>query len=360
MIEFTRYLYLKKHVYTAFIAAVLTKNKDEALFWIFELYHSGYRSDAMSALWCTYYGFYASQNALLEAYMKKKLPKEPKYEEDIHFMITFVSNLMIRNYNIDVFLLSGVANKTEEDEDTKTATLMERLESRDYESLAYYMNTIYQDKKKLTSATKTLKEYFEKQVLKKVPAFTGKCDDVCDIVIILARIMSCFMQLDETDNKKKKNLYVSADENIAKNYETIEVSEEDPRPDKLFQKLVKYSPNNLELLSVFCPSQPEILPEYQSNWVKYGYQYTPIWKERIEAYGGVFNEEKDCIEWEDDEKEEDFYSQYGYDIDEQPVEVQNKNIPLYDKRMSLEEFYNKYRKNGLYVTCTEMLEALTD
>jgi hypothetical protein len=62
---------------------------------------------------------------------------------------------------------------------------------------------------------------------------------------------------------------------------------------------------------------------WRENWLYYSAK-TPIWKERIEQYKGIIDEELKRIYFEDDELEEDFYNTYGYEPDEQPIEIQNR------------------------------------
>lgn len=363
MLEFTRYLYLKEHVKTAFIGSMLLKQKNEALFWAFELYHSGFRDDTFSIIWKTYYGFYASQNPLLEAYMKKKMLKDPTPKDDVYFIVSFISNMLIRSFNLDVFMLSGVVVKTEEDDDAKMVTLLEALETRNYESVAYYMNRVHKNKKDMADAAKTLKGFFETQGCAKtlVQTFTGKCENVNEIVIIIARIMACFMQIENKHIPPKKHLYVVVDDNITKEYDTMEVCDDNQSPAKLFPTLVKYSVHCSGILTAFFPCcSQDIVDEYRNNWHIWGYLYTPIWKERIASLGGAYNEETGRMQWDNLDDEERFYAHYWYDTDEQPREVWTKNIPMYESRMSLTEFYNTYKKNSLYVPCKEMLEALVD
>ena len=52
-IIFTRYLYLKDEVEIALLASLLNK-KDDALFWAFELYFSGFESELIEILWKIY------------------------------------------------------------------------------------------------------------------------------------------------------------------------------------------------------------------------------------------------------------------------------------------------------------------
>ena len=61
------------------------------------------------------------------------------------------------------------------------------------------------------------------------------------------------------------------------------------------------------------------------HWEYYAYR-SPIWKERIERYKGYPNHKKKMILFLNDMYEREFYDKYGYEPDEQPLEVQKKII----------------------------------
>ena len=79
---FTRYLYLKDDVEISLLSSLLHKQREggKAMFWGYELYHSGFIDDVLVVLWRAYYECYAMLNPTFESYMKKK-QNELKREE---------------------------------------------------------------------------------------------------------------------------------------------------------------------------------------------------------------------------------------------------------------------------------------
>ena len=356
MIEFTRYLYIKQDVETALIGSLLNKDKDLALFWAFELFHSGFTQGALLVLWNAYYGFYATESPAMEAYMKKREATMDPEE----FIVTFVSNLVIRPSNTDVFFLSGAAQKTEEDDDYVEWDLTKRLEEKNYEAIAHALVSMSKEKSKLTKAKKQLSTYFESKGMKR-PTFAVTCDHVAPSLILIARTMTYYAQLAKSTNEKKKNLYVVAGEGTSSEFRTIEVNYPDEKPPKLFPKLAKHSPETNGILSVFMPSHSnETLDTYRGKWIIDAYHTTPIWRKRVEEYGGKYSKDDGDIVWDNVDNEEEFWERYYYDTDEQPMEIQRKNIPSYNARMTMQQFCDTYKKSGLYTPCPELLEALTD
>ena len=102
---FTRYLYLKDEVRTALLLSILNKSED-AIFWAYELYYSGYKNELFAFIWQIYYDFFATLNPSFAAYLSKKLSS--KIIED-RLVSSIVQNLLIRSFNTDVFLLRTIS-----------------------------------------------------------------------------------------------------------------------------------------------------------------------------------------------------------------------------------------------------------
>jgi hypothetical protein len=72
---FTRYLYIKDDVKTALLISILNKS-DDAIFWAYELYYSGYKNELYAFIWQIYYDFFATLNPSFAVYLSKKLNQE--------------------------------------------------------------------------------------------------------------------------------------------------------------------------------------------------------------------------------------------------------------------------------------------
>ena len=94
---FTRYLYNKEHVEFSLLDALCERNREEALFWAYELYHSGFK-DEVSAL-------VAEQVSCpkLRAYFEKL----PDLESDELIVGTIIENLLNKNTKIRIKLKSA-------------------------------------------------------------------------------------------------------------------------------------------------------------------------------------------------------------------------------------------------------------
>ena len=60
--------------------------------------------------------------------------------------------------------------------------------------------------------------------------------------------------------------------------------------------------------------------DYLHHWLYYA-SFSRVWKERIRNHGGTVNHTIRMVEFPTDETMEDFYDRYGYEPDEQPLEI---------------------------------------
>lgn len=101
--------------------------------------------------------------------------------------------------------------------------------------------------------------------------------------------------------------------------------------------------NNLDEL--FKTSYSDITEQYRLHWLYYSYD-CPLWKCRIHKLSGKKNEINKKVEFDDSDKEEEFYKLYNYEPDEQTLELQQKCIGnSCIKQLSIKEFSIKYGGN---------------
>jgi hypothetical protein len=62
---------------------------------------------------------------------------------------------------------------------------------------------------------------------------------------------------------------------------------------------------------------------YKEYWLYYASR-SPIWQERILEHGGVIDELTCKITFQYESREDQFYEKYGYEPDEQSVDIQQK------------------------------------
>jgi hypothetical protein len=116
---------------------------------------------------------------------------------------------------------------------------------------------------------------------------------------------------DSVESKPKKRLFVLFQD--AEKYQTIK----DELPRKILARACIYS--------TIKRNDSMIANKWRNHWLYYAW-FSPIWKWRIEQYGGNPNHEINDIRFHTIELEEEFYDAYWYEPDEQTRELQEKMV----------------------------------
>lgn len=356
---FTRYLYLKDEVEIALMLSLLNKKEDEALFWAYELYYSGFIDDLIQLIFKIYYDFYACINASFEAFLIKKV-REIK-ESIIDFkknIAIIINNLLIRPINMDVFLLRLIYTvniNTNEELYIKNDKniLLDLLVREKYENISQYIfkdSELESESKNYVEIQNTILDYFNSKGLKLNKEKIWKDFNITIITyqniphILMSKIMHYYNAL--KNKKMGKSMYMMIEEEELKKYETKNI---EPAY-KLLPLVTKYSTNDTSDLNLFKLERYEytIKNEYYYNWLYYA-SFSPLWKYRIEKYGGIFDDDEKKVVFNDDDSMELFYENYGYEPDEQKKETQEKNIPEIKNDVTWQSFIEKYKTHkGLY------------
>ena len=110
---FTRYLYVKDEVRVALLVSILNKS-DDAIFWAYELYYSGFKNELLGLIWKIYYDFFATLNPTFEQYLMKKHREILESELDQEKLVSsIIQDLLFRPFNADVFLLRNISENFE-------------------------------------------------------------------------------------------------------------------------------------------------------------------------------------------------------------------------------------------------------
>lgn len=355
---FTRYLYLKDEVEISLTTSILEK-KEEAVFWAYELYYSGYRNETFILLWKIYYYFFATLNPGFETYFMKK--HKEWYDESSsssssiydYYISVIVNNLITRPFNLDVFFLHKINTHLElEEEEEEKKELGDLLTNSNYLDISKYILTTPNPTDKTVntimnhfSQTKKINEYY-----KIIKFLEGKVDPH---IILISRVMML------STNKKGRSLYVTVEPEDVVMYETIITDKKNYQPYKILSLGCLYTIDKYNYLSLFSISrnyQKKPLDVYHYNWLYYS-SFTPIWSKRILQHNGVINHELKTITFENYEDEENFYDNYGYEPDEQKIEVQYKNIQVIVQERTWLQVYNQHKPNGLLEIDEDIMDA---
>jgi hypothetical protein len=202
-----------------------------------------------------------------------------------------------------------------------------------------------------------------------------KIDDKFKRIVIYSRIIKYFIQCENEKNEKNKpikfgkNIYLHVNPEDVVIYENIladNTSSSNPTsmlPSlaayKILPKALMYSIDEHNYLSLFALSREKnnIVKAYRENWLYYA-SYSPIWQERISRYNGEINHTHKSVDFHDDDLEEEFYQQYGYEPDEQTLNVQHKCIKPITKKRNWTDFYTEHKKNSIIDIGDEYLREI--
>ena len=371
----TRYLYIKEEVRIALLVSILNKS-DDAIFWAYELYHSGFKYELLNLIWKIYYDFFATLNPAYEAYLLKK-HKElfTNYEPDERIISSIIQDLLFRPFNSDVFMLRNICENFEVDitfhhgsekitnRDEAVYNLLQWVANGDLRSISQWILNLNKDVIAVSDIyticldvfDKVLKFKTSKQASKLQKEFTSAIKlNINKNVILLAKIIQLFSR--KAELKKGKSIYIHVEPEDIVLYEPIV----DCNHYRILEKAYICGIDDFKHLSLFklTRNKYNIQEKYWYRW-EYHASFSPLWSKRIRQFGGypdytkqkvIFNEEPD------DELMQEFYSLYGLEPDEQKLDTQNKSIPKIEKKYNWSWFNKQYRKNGLFDVYEEELE----
>ena len=102
--KLTRYLYEKDYVEHSLFMSLLNRNSDEALFWIYELYFSGWKKHSIILIWKYYYMLYSPFFVNLEPFLQRKT-LEWLDTNDYRIIGTLIVNLATREACVDFYMM---------------------------------------------------------------------------------------------------------------------------------------------------------------------------------------------------------------------------------------------------------------
>ena len=366
---FTRYLYIKEEVRIALLVSILNKS-DDAIFWAYELYYSGFKDEFFNLIWKIYYDFFATLNPAFEIYLFKKHKELLNTNDDSQdkFVSSIIQTLLFRPFNTDMFLLRNICEKFDVDISyTKEITNIDNLKdnmiqwvsNKDLRSIAQWILNVNNNKIKLVDIYDICLDIFDNLTKSKL---MKEFDYALTIninqnIILLSKIITLFSN--KTKLKKGKNIYISVDPEDIIQYKTI-VGNNDILAYQILKKACICGINDLKHLSLFklTRNKYNLQETYWYHWEYYA-SFSPIWLKRIQQFGGYRDystRQLLFVKKPDDILLQEFYKLYGLEPDEQKLDIQNKSIQPIEKIYDWKWFNNKYKKNGIFEIYEEELE----
>jgi hypothetical protein len=317
---FTRNLYEKGSVYYSIWYSLLNKDREQAKFWTYELYYSGFKKEFFKYIWKIYYCYYAYNNPKFEKFLLRRTLEWFEDEDKDWIIGNIIDNLCLREVSLESwFMMSGYMSFPEQLEDW--IQQIENSTSKDHcfeviEKCSLHFRINENNKTRIIDS---LRETFEKLKILDFNTFLTAC---------FARIMTVVFVL---MRGKEKRLYLIENPEEIKKYKT-----------PLVLNTTKYrrkKPKTEYTAHIYPLQKEQLTIENYENWVYHAYG-SPIWKKRIETLGGKMIDKQ--IVFDTEEHEEEFYNKYSFEPDEQPKEVKEKWLGKKDFE-SWEDLYAKYK-----------------
>jgi hypothetical protein len=291
----TRYLYVKEEVMTSMLTSFLETDLDSALYWTYELYFSGYEQETVVHLQKIYYYLFACQNPDLEEYIIG-LCVNPNIIHNI------VQNMILRPFDTDVLLLHRIATYLDYEVEMDTFD----LHKMSYTDLAAYIVSHPEEHDTLLSHPEE-----HDTLLGALP----KVSPSVKPILLLSR---CLRSISPPISQVVSPLIHSSCPNKYVEY--------DVKPAYTVLKTVCRPIDPHHYLFLFGSPRikiPSYMQIYHSCWLVCA-SYSPLWAKRIAVHGGTVQGNK--VVFKNEVLEETFYSKYGYEPDEQSMEVQYRNM----------------------------------
>jgi hypothetical protein len=389
-ITFTRYLYIKDEVKVALLISILHKS-DDALFWAYELYYSGFVKELFTLLWSIYYNFFASTNPMFESYF---LNCEREYfacltEKGIdncdHTIVSvIIQNLIIRTFNTDVFMIRTIYEQFETniiyDMDVVNNNMKKQfklwMERKDYRNMCYYLlsrtNTLDSVSDRLfIEYYKMILDIFEILHYAELPKESLLIEFIDSLknrqyikINLVSKVLALFAG--EFTYKKEKHFYITVEETDILYYTTVTNSNDNDndriKPYRVLHSECICGIDDFKMLSLFKLHRSEYKKEqlhemYNHNWL-YHASFSPIWSNRLKLYRGFPNHIKKTVEFINDDYLESFHNNFGYEPDEQPLDVKLKALMPIEKKVGWKQFYESFKRDHLIDILDEELEEL--
>jgi len=361
----TRYLYLFDEVGLSFISSLLkAESIDECYFWMSELYLSGLTVQSWDLIWFIYYDFYYILNPDFEPFIYKK-----SIGGDFKSILTVTKNLfkMKATSSTEVFITRQY------DYNIKDITHIFKGKKPNWLSVIpnkYHGLFRFLDKKLYHFAVSSLPDIVEPDLFQAIQTYFKLSDEqrvlfqegfyelgsdttIIDIdptnkckykyknyvhkvwaIICLLTFHPDYIQSTQTqaNSTNKKKIYFAYSES---EYDALMKNQNELVPlDKYncpqVYKTLEYK--RLYTIDPLCSSfqllrdnVSDINQRYYHHWEYYAY-CCPIWTERFNRYDITIDNETEKIIFNDESQLEDFYTQYGYEPDEQSNETDSKRI----------------------------------
>lgn len=356
----TRFLYWKDEVELSLISCLLKgEDFEEVLFWIYELYYSGFKEESFHLVWKIYYDFYAHLNPKLHSFIVRNYEKWKLSNDDMIIGYIF-RNMFGKSFTFKVFhlrqcmntnplpntLFKGKPPSWSKNYPLHQTNLLRSIHKNKYVNVCSYLNQLKDSE--LKDAYLNIVRYFHTEL-----GVSVKNDIIEESIISFQKglfndvrhyILSTILYLRENDeNIDLRKIFISLSQKDEDYIKKIEEEKIIPYWRTLCYKRCYYINDSIGSFVLERDNVENIEHEMWFHWEYYA-SFAPRWNKRMAEFKYKRNNEMNTIEFPDDDIMEEFYQKYGFlEPDEQPKAIQDTSTGIISKK-SWKTFYNELKE----------------
>jgi hypothetical protein len=339
MVTLTRLLYSYDEVMLNLMFSILErKDFREVIFWTAELYHSGFLRELSDFTWTIYYDFYALYSNVAFYKLNVKLASFKKTSEITDILNCFNILFQSKPY-CEVFIITRMMKLQKVRAIRNYKNVFKIIESalknkKTYYIINYLNASLIQDE---NNTIKYYNEFIQKINKKNITLFKKKSKNVFSELI---NHLFKNTNLNTIKFKKKRMKYEPISISSLKYYESL-VSiniQSNTLQEKRHYGLHDFT-------GIFKLKRQQLkIPMSDIFWYHWEYysKETPFWREKYEKFNVSWDNEK--IVFTNDDKLEEFYEKYNYELDELPHDISHKSIKSFEDNLTILDFLYKYFK----------------
>ena len=358
----TRFLYWKDEVELSLISSLLKGEYfEEVLFWLYELYYSGFKEESFHLAWKIYYDFYAHLNPKLDGFIIRNYEKWKLSKDDM--IIGYIyRNMFGKSFTFKVFHLrqymntnpspntvfKGRAPSWVKDYPSNQKNLLMSIDKNKYVNICSYLNMLKDSE--LKDAYLNIVKYFHTEL-----GLSVKNDIIEETIKSFEKrlfndkrhfILSTILYLREKEsNIDLRKIFISLCQEDEDSIKKLEEERITPDWRTLCYKRCYYINDIIGSFELGRNSVENIEHEMWFHWEYYA-SFAPRWNKRMAEFKYSRNNKEKTIEFPDEDIMEEFYQKYGFlEPDEQPRIIQDTSTGKIDKK-SWKTFYNDFNEPG--------------
>lgn len=326
----TRYLYFLDEAKYSLLHSLIKKTSfDEVVYWVGEIYYSGFVTDLWEILWDYYYRYLSIK---FPKYEKILIKRNDIYNNSIGNMGV---SPIIECFNL-IYYLKNIDNEIyfREKETLKKIYLtkfdwLNLFEKRYHQfilSIHYknYQNIRWYLQREKDISFKVIKKYFELMLNYELKPLDLEAHPYKNTKVILYALIKYLSDNNDNNNKVKiKRIPKEIYENLNLQNKTIRENSSDYK--FLGRKRKYYIHGDIGKYPLARNNYKNYKELYWYNWLYYAYR-SPIWHGRIDKYNIEVDDKNREIIFKNDDEYDEFTEKYDYEPDEQTQETQEKSL----------------------------------